>query len=176
MPKGGSVTLSSEEGSLRLGVLAMVIAFLLWMPCLVRSNLRDCVMAVMLQATTTAGGPGAEGSHESTRLLSVSSMICLPSWNAGTVLRSSMSFLYQLIMELGSASSLWTLTEMKVSGMGSQVLTPGLEKPALGPLSHCMGVRSPSRPFSLGQPVMPMGSRTSALRVGCVVFMPISSP
>ena len=41
---------------------------------------------------------------------------------------------------------------------------------------HCIGVRSPSRPFSFGQPVMPIGSRTSSLRVGSVVRMPISSP
>ncbi len=46
-------------------------------------------------------------------------------------------------------------------------------KPACGlEASHCMGVRSPSRPFSLGQPVMPMGSFTSSRRVGVAVVMP----
>ena len=49
-------------------------------------------------------------------------------------------------------------------------------KPACVFPSHCMGVRSPSRPFSFGQPVIPMGSFTSSLRVGGVVFIPISSP
>ncbi len=38
--------------------------------------------------------------------------------------------------------------------------------PAFLESSHCMGVRSPSRPFSLGQPVTPMGSFTSSLRGG----------
>ena len=51
---------------------------------------------------------------------------------------------------------------------------PGLPlvKPAFGVVFHCMGVRSPSRPFSLGHPVRPIGSLTSSLRVGGVVFHP----
>ena len=43
-------------------------------------------------------------------------------------------------------------------------------------VSHCIGVRSPSRPFSFGQPLMPIGSRTSSTRVGVAVRCPISSP
>jgi hypothetical protein len=42
--------------------------------------------------------------------------------------------------------------------------------------SHCIGVRSPSRPFSFGQPLRPIGSFTSSWRIGGVVFIPISSP
>jgi len=69
-----------------------------------------------------------------------------------------------------------TLLLAALAGIGSHVVTPDGEKPAFGAPLHCIGVRSPSRPFSFGQPVMPTGSRTSSLRFGGVVTMPISSP
>src|SRR2546429_2172942 len=52
--------------------------------------------------------------------------------------------------------------------MGNQVSSAVL-KPAFFVVSHCIGVRSPSRPFSSGQPIFPMGSWTSSLRAGGVV-------
>src|SRR5450631_2109961 len=141
-----------------------------------RVRLTVCGSAVKLTATTTGGAPGARRIQLSTLLLAVSSVVSKQTAKAGLVFLSWIRFRYQPSNELGSAFSACTLMVFALGGTGSHGLALALEKPALAVASHCMGVRSPSRPLSLGHPVMPTGSFTSSLRVGGVVFIPISSP
>src|SRR5260370_42320053 len=131
----------------------------------------------MLQATTIAG-LSAEATfvlRTQTRALSGSrfNRTVSPSANAGALRRSLMRSRYQARSDCGAALSTATFVFVKDEGIGSQVFA-ALLKPAFFVPVHCMGVRSPSRPFSFGHPARPRGSRTSSFRVGVVVFMPIS--
>src|SRR5215469_12807271 len=120
------------------------------------------------------GAPGAWRIQLNTFGFSVSNITFAPLAITGFVLLSSISPLYQDSRELGSPFCAFTFTVVYAGGIGSQGVP--VVNPALGESSHCIGVRSPSRPFSFGQPVRPTGSFTSSTRVGGVVLMPISSP
>src|ERR1700739_1159619 len=103
-------------------------------------------------------------------------MVSEPSEKARLVFLSRIRVWYQVRSDFGSPFSICTLTVEAFGGTGSQGFAVGASNPAFGADVHCMGVRSPSRPLSFGQPVRPTGSFTSSFRVGGVVFMPISSP
>ena len=133
-----------------------------------------CGSAVKFTLTTTWPAPGACRIQLNTLMLSVSSMMLAPRSIAGTVFFNWIRLLYQASNERGSFVCAATLIVFALGGTGSH--GSPVVNPALSLASHCIGVRSPSRPFSFGHPVTPMGSFTSCLRFGGVVFMPISSP
>src|SRR5579859_3717491 len=140
-----------------------------------KSIVRACPL--IFSATTTVDPPS------SVEALRVNANTCsssptasyAPFRNAGSSFLNNNSRLYILKIESGSAFSVSTLYFTALGGIGSHGFVP-VVKPACFPAFHCIGVRSPSRPFSFGQPSFPIGSCTSSLRAGSVVRIPISSP
>src|SRR5437660_1293415 len=96
-----------------------------------------------------------------------------PACRSGDVRRSAIRSRTQLRIEPGSAC--WSSTLRAVSPIGSQGSKAAFVKPPPVSLCHCIGVRSGSRPRGAGQCRLPIGSRSSAFRIG-VSGIPISSP
>src|SRR2546430_9628827 len=108
-----------------------------------------CRSAVKFKLTTTVAVPGASRFQLRTWLFNLSSITFEPWASAALVFLSLISARYHASKESGSRSSALTLISFALCGTGSHGFP--VVKPAFTPESHCIGVRSPSRPRFLGQ-------------------------